>query len=1398
MVPKNLSDTFFKNSKASFPASIDEDSWNDMITEHYLKTELYEYLKKNNTIFDFLQDAILDGIWYWDLENSENEWMNEKFWEIMGYDPKIMPQTPKSWQKVMQEDDLKTTLINFQKHLEDENHPYDQTVRYFHRDGRIIWIRCRGKAIRDQNGKPIRMLGIHTIIPDYVIRIEELNRQNTILSMVNKFQQNILSESSSNHLFNSAMQNLLDFTESEHGFIAQIENDTKGQPYLKIKTSTHPNWIDLKIPFTNENPGEGEFFPYLLNKVIQTRKPIFENHFSSSPQSGAFINSTFLPNNFLGIPLFLGSDFVGFIGLANRLRGFEDPLIKDLEPFINTLSQFIEVQRSKQALAETETRLLNTIKELQEKNKDLQRATTLLNGAQRIANMGAWELDLSTEQTFWTDEVYTIHEVGKDFEHNKVNGIEFYHPEDRPIITQAITQTIEKRIPYDVKCRFITAKGNHIWVRASGYPVINEGRVTHLIGLFQDITKQETSNQALLRSESKLKEILNAIDDGIWSVSWPDFNILYLSPSIGSIYGYSIEEILENPMLWQEVIHPEDQPSIEKSFQALQKNNISITEKRIIRKDGKVVWVQDKSYLIYDHGKPIKIVGVISNITERKQLELKLKQFYDIAENIQLGLHVYHLEDLEDDSTLRMTYANPTTELMTGLKVQDVLGHTLDENFPYLRDLNVPQRYADVVRSKAHKNFEDIFYNDHRVIQSIYSVKAFPLPGNHVGVAFENITEKKLSILELQKTKDLLTRTNQVARIGGWEVDLHTGHHTWTEIMREIHEVGPDFVPNQENVFQFCKDEQTRNVLIATIKHSLETFESFDIEFQIRTAKGKELWVRCIGQIEFDGDKPIRHSGTFLDIDSEKKSKLQIQESEARYRSYIDNAPDGIFIVNGDGFYLEVNEAGCAMTGYTKEEILSMSITDFLFEDCLEDGIKLFKQVKEMGKTAGELPFKHKDGSKRWWSITAVQLKPSHILGFTKDITESKLIANSLSKAKEEAEKANRAKTEFLANMSHEIRTPLSGVIGFLELLKNTPLSSLQEQYVDNANASGHTLLKVINGILDFSKVESGMLELEIIQTDMIELLKNCVEIVRYTADKKNLVLSLDLDKKIARFGMTDPIRLKQILTNLLSNAVKFTSQGKVELKVQFEKLSENQGKYHFSVRDTGIGITDEQKDKLFKAFSQADSSTTRRFGGTGLGLVISEMIANKLNSKINFDSKHGEGSNFWFEIITEVKEGVEITPFSQSNFQINTSKDIIGLDNKVHILIVDDEPMNTILLKAVLSQIAPKAQFIEASTGKEGLKKYEDNRPELIFMDIQMPDMDGLEATQKIRELERNKKTHVPIIAFTAGAFKADEEKCLASGMDDFITKPTTITQLKMILQKYLFSPSSEAIQEI
>lgn len=434
--------------------------------------------------------------------------------------------------------------------------------------------------------------------------------------------------------------------------------------------------------------------------------------------------------------------------------------------------------------------------------------------------------------------------------------------------------------------------------------------------------------------------------------------------------------------------------------------------------------------------------------------------------------------------------------------------------------------------------------------------------------------------------------------------------------------------------------------------------------------------------------------------------------------------------------------------------------------------------------------------NERKWSEAETAL----LISFADSISnaiERKNMEKNLVKSMEAANEASVAKSEFLANMSHEIRTPLNGVIGFSDLLMKTNLDENQKGFLQSILQSGTLLLDLINDILDFSKIEAGKLEMSPEWVNIRDLATDTLKIIQPTTNEKNLKLNLKLDEKLPKSVYVDSTRIKQILINLLSNAGKFTHQGHIDLAVTVDGPVSQNGLMPlvFSVEDTGIGISKEKERTIFEAFAQEDNSTTRKYGGTGLGLTICSKLLELMESRLELQTTLGKGSKFYFKVDLPVSEEI-VSPKTEqkmngNNLPANSNKEKSSR-TVFKVLLVDDNPVNMLLAKAIVKKLLPNSVVFEAFNGLEALEEYKKERPDLIFMDIQMPEMSGYEATKEIRKIETD--VHTPIVALTAGTVKGEYQRCLEAGMDDYLSKPVLVSDISGMIEKYLDSSPNTA----
>ncbi|WP_378957185.1 ATP-binding protein [Pelosinus sp. sgz500959] len=530
-------------------------------------------------------------------------------------------------------------------------------------------------------------------------------------------------------------------------------------------------------------------------------------------------------------------------------------------------------------------------------------------------------------------------------------------------------------------------------------------------------------------------------------------------------------------------------------------------------------------------------------------------------------------------------------------------------------------------------------------------------------------------------------------------------------------------------------------------------------------------------------------------------AEKSLQETQAILQAALDNCQAGIAVADApDGKLRYLNKAGQLITNHSGE-YFNMDVNDHLknWNIFHENGIPLknhevpLVRAIRYGETYSDEFIIRRENCKDlaiWANAAPIKDEAGKVkagIVIFLDISERKRIEKALLKAKEEAEWANTAKSQFLANMSHEIRTPMNGIIGMTDITLMTDLQENQREYLNIVKSSTMALLRVVNDILDYSKIEAGKIELAEDIFDIWETTNDVIELFTIAAKQKGLCIKLNIDKEVPRIIIGDSVRLRQVLSNLVGNGVKFTQQGEIVIHIRVAEKYNGKVKLIFVVADTGIGISDDKIEKLFKRFSQVDDSHTKQFGGTGLGLAISKKLIEIMNGEIGVESKEGIGSRFFFTAVFGVHKEFELCK-KEIVFHERIQYKNPGLKT---VLLAEDDLVSRNMVTTLLKKNGFKVIAVE--NGKEAIDAFEKEKIDVILMDINMPYLDGYSATKEIKSREKDMNCCTPIIAMTAYALKGDREKCLAVGMDDYISKPININQVIDIIQKYLKTGSNE-----
>ena len=523
----------------------------------------------------------------------------------------------------------------------------------------------------------------------------------------------------------------------------------------------------------------------------------------------------------------------------------------------------------------------------------------------------------------------------------------------------------------------------------------------------------------------------------------------------------------------------------------------------------------------------------------------------------------------------------------------------------------------------------------------------------------------------------------------------------------------------------------------------------------------------CVLQAIVKDGKVVGASGLARDITAQR-------ESETRFTELFETLQEGVYFCDPDGKLLDVNPAMVRMLGYAhRDELVGQNIGKLYFS-APENPFPERVQTRNSSQLMREITLRRKD------SGPVICIDNSNAIcdasgrlirhqGTLVDITVRKRSEGELQQAKEAAEAANQAKSAFLAHMSHEIRTPMNAVIGMTELALDTELTRDQREYLTMVRDSAGSLLTLINDILDFSKIEAGKLELDSTDFSLRKGIQEMARILGVRARQKGLELAIEIPDDVPDALLGDPSRLRQILSNLVDNAIKFTEHGSVALKIEKESQSDGEVCLHFSVADSGIGIPRDKQLLIFEAFAQADASTTRKYGGTGLGLSISARLVRMMSGKIWVESETNGGSVFHFTArfgLLKQARGAHFAAASASG-----RRGLRDGRQELRILLVEDNTMNQVLAQRLIQKWGHKLTV--AGNGRQALAALEKEKFDLILMDVQMPEMSGIDVAAAIREKEKGTGERVPIIATTASAMKEDRERCLAAGMDAYISKP-------------------------
>ncbi|MEO7719677.1 MAG: PAS domain S-box protein [Capsulimonas sp.] len=934
--------------------------------------------------------------------------------------------------------------------------------------------------------------------------------------------------------------------------------------------------------------------------------------------------------------------------------------------------------------------------------------------------------------------------------------------------------------------------------------------------LLGEIAEREATEAALRESEARKGAVMESALDSIITID-TEGNVVDWNPASERTFGYEKAEALGRELAM--LIVP---PDFREAHRAGMRHFLATGEglginQRIevpaMRADGSQFPTELTIAPLTVAGRPM-FTAYLRDISERKQAEEELRRSHEELEN-HIQARTRELADANEKLSTLIA-ASPAAiftfrmdgllqswsrgaELLFGWAEAEVLGHELP--FVPEDDRAISREIVERLLGGESINGVEVRRVRRNGEAIDISISAGPLrdTGGVITGAIAvvlDITERKQVETALEKEREFLNAMLDTMCEGIVACDAHGVLTTFNAASRRFHGLPETPIPATqwaEHYQLFHADGHTvMEMKDIPLFRALQGESVRNVELVIASHCDSPRLVLSNGQAIYSpsGEK-LGAVVAMHDVTEAKRVEKALRGAEEKYRSIYENAAEGIFQSSPAGSFLNVNPAAARILGYDSPEDMIESITDISTQLYThpEDRARFTSALLHTSAVQTfEVEFRRKDGTPRSVSMNARCVRDSngkieYFEGTVSDITERKEAEIALHAKNEELERQKaeldrargaalasaRAKSEFLANMSHEIRTPMNGVIGMAGLLLDTPLTGEQRDYARIIQGSGDTLLKIINDILDFSKIEAGKLTIETAQFDLREAVEGAAGLLAPQAQEAGLTLVTRIAPEIPAWLMGDAGRIRQILTNFIGNAIKFTPSGEISVNASLVSGADGPIRIRLGVQDTGIGIPPHRQAAIFESFTQGDGSTTRKYGGTGLGLTICRQLTELMGGQIGLESTPGDGSNFWVELPLEICRAQTVVsgPIFSGAPGAATARRDLGL----RVLLAEDNPINQKVAVRLLTNWGCAVETVV--NGFEAVEALKRQSFDLVLMDVQMPELSGLEATEEIRRRERVSGRRVPIFAMTANAMEGDRDECLAAGMDDYISKP-------------------------